>query len=78
MSQNPHRQLLSNCSAMCSDRPKDTFSTRNLEQDLGQLVKGQNIERYREVLERPLASSAIAGENQTTHAVNMQSMRSLP
>lgn len=52
---------MTRCSAMCSDLPKEAYSKRNLEQDLRQLVKGSNIERYRDVLERPLASSAVAG-----------------
>mmetsp|Transcript_2038 Transcript_2038/g.4816 ORF Transcript_2038/g.4816 Transcript_2038/m.4816 type:complete len:932 (-) Transcript_2038:357-3152(-) len=54
------REVLQRCSAMCTERGRDAFSVRNLEQDLRQLVKGHNVERYRDALERPLASAAVA------------------
>ena len=54
--------MISRCGALASERPKNTFSVKDLETDLGRLLKGGNIEQHRDVLERPLAASALAGD----------------
>ena len=39
-----------------------TFGAKNLEQDLSRLLRDATIEQHRNVLDRPLAKSALAGE----------------
>ena len=56
------RDVVANCNAMASARPSVIFSVKHLEQDLGKLLKSGSIEQHRDVLERPLAASALAGE----------------
>ena len=53
---------MSRCGALGSERPRATFKTTNLEQDFTRLLKSGNIEQYQDVLERRLASAALAGE----------------
>lgn len=52
---------MSRCGALGSERPRASFKTNNLEQDLTRLLKSGNVEQHRDVLERKLASSALAG-----------------
>ncbi len=54
---------MSRCGALGSERPRASFKTNNLEQDLTRLLKSGNVEQHRDVLERKLASSALAGEH---------------
>lgn len=56
------RDVVANCNAMASARPSVIFSVKHLEQDLGKLLKSGSIEQHRDVLERPLAASALAGD----------------
>lgn len=58
------RDVVSRCSALPSERPRASFATRNLEQDLGRLLRSGNVEQHRDVLERPQAASALAGRPQ--------------
>jgi hypothetical protein len=55
------RDVVARCNALGSERPRVVFGTRNLEQDLGRLLRSGNVEQHRDVLERPLASAALAG-----------------
>ena len=55
------RDMVANCNAMASQRPAAIFSAKHLEQDLARLLKSGSIEQHRDVLERPLAASALAG-----------------
>jgi len=55
------RDVMSRCGALGSERPRASFRTNNLEQDLTRLLKSGNVEQHRDVLERKLASSALAG-----------------
>ncbi len=55
------RDVMSRCGALGSERPRASFKTNNLEQDLTRLLKSGNVEQHRDVLERKLASSALAG-----------------
>ncbi|KAK9908301.1 hypothetical protein WJX75_005715 [Coccomyxa subellipsoidea] len=54
------RDVVARCNALGSERPRVVFGTRNLEQDLGRLLRSGNVEQHRDVLERPLASAALA------------------
>eukprot|EP00891_Asterochloris_glomerata_P003123 jgi/Astpho2/3123/fgenesh1_pm.00051_%23_46_t len=54
------RDVMSRCGALASERPKATFSDRNVEQDLARLLKGGSVEQHREVLEREVAKQALA------------------
>ena len=56
------KDVVSRCGALPSERPRASFATKNLEQDLGRLLRSGNVEQHRDVLERPLAASALAGE----------------
>ena len=56
------KEVISRCGALASERPKSLFSAKDLETDLARLLKGGNIEQHRDVLERPLAASALAGD----------------
>lgn len=55
------RDVVSRCNALGTERLRAVFSTRNLEQDLGRLLRSGNVEQHRDVLERPLAAAALAG-----------------
>ena len=55
------RDVMSRCGALGSERLRASFKTNNLEQDLTRLLKSGNVEQHRDVLERKLASSALAG-----------------
>ena len=55
------RDVVARCNALGSERARTTFSTKNLEQDLARLLRSGNVEQHRDVLERPLASAALAG-----------------
>ena len=55
------KDIISRCNAMASEKPKQTFSTKNLELDLPRLLKSGNLEQHRDVLDRSSASSALAG-----------------
>ena len=55
------RDVVSRCGALASDRLRSTYATKNLEQDLGRLLRSGNVEQHRDVLERPLAASALSG-----------------
>lgn len=65
------RDVMSRCGALGSERPRASFKTSNLEQDLTRLLKSGNVEQHRDVLERTLASSALAGEILIVHGVHM-------
>ena len=64
------RDVMSRCGALGSERPRASFKTSNLEQDLTRLLKSGNVEQHRDVLERTLASSALAGEPSFAHMVS--------
>lgn len=49
------------CGVMTNERNKSEFSTKSLEIDLEKVVTSGYVEHYREVLDRKIASSAIAG-----------------
>ncbi|GMH34046.1 hypothetical protein BSKO_01880 [Bryopsis sp. KO-2023] len=53
-------EVLSRCGAVATDRPTNIFSTKNLEGDLKWLIKSGSVEHHRDILERPLASQALA------------------
>ncbi len=55
------RDVISRCSALPSERAKNNFSTKNLEQDLIRLLRSGNAEQHRDVLDRPLAAAALSG-----------------
>lgn len=55
------RDVMVRCGALGSPRPRAIFKTNNLEQDLTRLLKSGNVEQHRDVLERKLASAALAG-----------------
>ena len=55
------RDVLSRCEALPTERDKAAFGAKNLEQDLGRLLRDATIEQHRNVLDRPLAKSALAG-----------------
>ena len=55
------RDVMSRCGALGSERARATFKVNNLEQDLTRLLKSGNVEQHRDVLERKLASAALAG-----------------
>lgn len=55
------KDVVSRCGAMASQRPRASYATKNLEQDLTRLLKSGNVEQHRDVLERPQAASALAG-----------------
>ncbi len=46
---------------MPSDRDRALFDTKGLEQDLGRLLRGDNVEQHRAVLDLPQARPALAG-----------------
>jgi hypothetical protein len=54
--------VLARCEAMPTEKDKAAFGAKNLEQDLGRLLRDATIEQHRNVLDRPLAKSALAGE----------------
>ena len=55
------RDVLARCEAMPTEKDKAAFGAKNLEQDLGRLLRDATIEQHRNVLDRPLAKSALAG-----------------
>ena len=55
------KDVISRCNALGSERAKNNFSTKNLEQDLIRLLRSGNAEQHRDVLDRPLASAALSG-----------------
>ncbi len=55
------RDVLSRCEALPTERDKAAFTAKNLEQDLGRLLRDATIEQHRNVLDRPLAKSALRG-----------------
>ena len=58
------RDVLSRCEALPTERDKAAFAAKNLEQDLSRLLRDATIEQHRNVLDRPLAKSALAGAGQ--------------
>ena len=56
------KDVIGRCNAMASEKAKQIFSVKNLEQDLPRLLKSGNLEQHRDVLDRPCASSALAGK----------------
>ena len=60
---------MANCNAMVSGRPSIIFSGKHLEQDLAKLLRSGSVEQHRDVLERPLAASALAGEVSQFHVL---------
>ena len=71
------RDVMSRCGALGSERPRASFKTSNLEQDLTRLLKSGNVEQHRDVLERTLASSALAGEISFVHMVRTVTAESI-
>ena len=63
------RDVVANCNAMVSGRPSILFSGKHLEQDLAKLLRSGSVEQHRDVLERPLAASALAGEVSQLHVL---------
>ena len=62
------RDVLQRCDALATEREKAAFSSKNLEQDLGRLLRNSNVEQHRDVLDRPLAKAALAGaHNMSEH-----------
>ena len=59
------KDVVSRCGALASERPKASYATKNMEQDLARLLRGGNVEQHRDVLERPLAASALAGKKRS-------------
>ena len=55
------RDVISRCNALPSERAKNNFSTKNLEQDLIRLLRSGSAEQHRDVLDRPLAAAALSG-----------------
>ena len=55
------RAELQRSDALATEREKGAFNPKNLEQDLARLLRDGNVEQHRDVLERPLAKSALAG-----------------
>lgn len=55
------RDVLRRCSVLASERDRSTFDVRSLEQDLGRLLQGGNVEQHRPVLDLSQARSALAG-----------------
>ena len=55
------RDVLGRCEALATERDKSSFSGKNVEQDLGRLLRDGNVEHNRDVLDRPLAKAALAG-----------------
>ena len=53
--------VLRRCSILGLERERAAFDARTLEQDLGRLLQGGNVEQHRPVLDLPLARSALAG-----------------
>ena len=53
--------VLRRCSILGLERERAAFDARALEQDLGRLLQGGNVEQHRPVLDLPLARSALAG-----------------
>ena len=56
------KDAVTRCNAMVSERPKASFSVKNLDQDLPRLLQSGSVEHHRDVLDRPNASAALAGE----------------
>ena len=56
------REVAARCDALVSERAPATFSAKSLEQDLARLLRSGSVEQHRDILERPLASAALAGE----------------
>jgi hypothetical protein len=55
------RDAVARVGAVPAERPRAVFNPKNLEQDLARLLRGGNPEQHRDVLDRPLAASALAG-----------------
>ena len=55
--------LVSRCRIMTSERPRSTFSTKLLRDDLGRMLRSGSsaLESFRPILDLALASSALAG-----------------
>ena len=72
------RDVVSRCGALASERPRTSYATKNLEQDLGRLLRSGNVEQHRDVLDRPLAASALAGEPYSAFDVQSVDTESFP
>jgi len=55
------RAALERAGALVTDAPRAAFGTKELEADLGRLLRSRSVEQHRDVLDRPLAASALAG-----------------
>ena len=55
--------VLTRCGALPAPRPRPLFSPKSLPQDLGRLLRGgpESLESHRPILDKSLASSALAG-----------------
>jgi len=47
--------------ALVSPAPRPTFAAQGLPSDLARLLRSKSVEQHRDVLDRPLAASAVAG-----------------
>lgn len=56
------KDVITRCNAMVSERPKASFTTKNLDQDLPRLLQSGSVEHHRDVLDRQNASAALAGK----------------
>jgi len=55
------RAALERAGALVTDAPRAAFLTKELEADLGRLLRSRSVEQHRDVLDRPLAAAALAG-----------------
>eukprot|EP00976_Prorocentrum_cordatum_P026676 542399-Prorocentrum_minimum.AAC.1 len=56
----PPRDVLDRCGALAQETKASEFNPKDLSDHLKRLVKGGNVEHYREVLEREGAAGAVA------------------
>ena len=67
------RDVVARCGALASARPRASFGTASLEQDLARLLRSGNPEQHRDVLDRPLAAGALAGCDPHVHSTHWSS-----
>ena len=55
------RAALERAGALVTPTPRPAFAVKDLEADLGRLLRSRSVEQHRDVLDRPLAAAALAG-----------------
>ena len=55
------RSALERAGALVTPTPRPAFAVKDLEADLGRLLRSRSVEQHRDVLDRPLAAAALAG-----------------